>query len=142
MRIAIAGQGVSFELGDDWRVEPPWDDALVQRDHGMNLRHVSLGAELHLRGWSLGTPDPRGMLALIAEQRWPLPRFDEETRAEHGIHWAAATWEAPPWIVREWFLTDGRSIANAALLGRNRTAVRAAADAANQLLLTARFTPE
>ena len=84
------------------------------------------------------------MLAQIAEQHWPGPRFDEETRTEIGVTWAAATWEAPAgggraWVVREWFITDGRSMANAALVGTCRAAVAAATDAANKLLLSALF---
>jgi hypothetical protein len=80
------------------------------------------------------------MRAQIAEQIWPPPRVDEETCSENGITWAAATWESPPRVVREWFITDGHSIANAALVGTSRTAVAAATVAANRLLLSARFT--
>lgn len=139
MRIEIAGQGVSFELGNDFRVEPPWNDPAVQREGGMYARHVSLDVEIHLRGWTHGAPDLEGARNEVAEQSWPPPRLDEEARVDDGLAWAAATWDAPPWVVREWFVTDGRSMANAALVGKSRAAIAEAKVAAHRLVLSARF---
>jgi hypothetical protein len=128
VRTPIAGHGLSLDPSEDWRIDDPWSDPSVQRDHGVYLTNIAEAVSVHVRGHlSRSDLDLEGMRSLVREQNWPPPIFDEESDTHDGLTWAAATWDTNERgnVVREYFVTDGRRVANLALVGAPERVLRA-----------------
>ncbi|MGZ3418845.1 MAG: hypothetical protein ACXWUG_06990 [Polyangiales bacterium] len=145
MRFDVAGHGFSIDPPDDWRLLDPYGAPEIQRQIGVYLRSDARDVEAHVRGApdrSHRKRDAEAMKELVHRQNWPAPAFDDICVTKDGLTWAAATWDANPWIVREYFVTDGTRVANIALIGKERALVATAAPLVEQLLRTIRFERE
>jgi len=132
----VAANGFTLDTADEWVT------GVSSEIHGVGLRSVAFGIEIHVR-----TQPPyeheltqRGLLALLRDQQWASRPFDETTRVVGSLIVVAGTFEMQgDEVVREFFITDGRSLANAAMPGK-RAHVAAAAQAAERLVASIRFT--
>ncbi len=142
MRIALARQGFALETHREWMVQDGWDDPALQDTHGLYLRSAMRGAEIHVCSISAAACalTPEGLASLLREQNWASPPFDDATTVGEDFVVVAGTFETP-WtdiVVREFFATDGRRLANAVLRG-TRAQVAAARPSAERLVASLRF---
>jgi len=131
----MSANDVVLDTADEWVV------GLSSEIHGVFLRSVAYGVELHVRTQPAGDHEltPRGLLVMLRDQQWASPPFDETTRVVGSLIVVAGTFEMQrDEVVREFFITDGRSLANAAMPGK-RADVAAAAPGAERLVASLRF---
>jgi hypothetical protein len=144
MRVAVAGHNLAVETSDEWVIDEPWSDAPFQEGHGVYLRSVAHGPQIRLRAWSRGDNEltEEGLLGLLREQEAASGPFDEAVYAIGGLIVVAGTFTTAvdDHVVREYFVTDGSSLANAAMPG-SRDQMRAAHASAMQLVGSIRFEP-
>ena len=146
VRISIAGHGLSLDLSSAtgraaWILEPQWADPEVQRVHGVYLRNAEHPVQLHVRAHEGKGPfDAVALRACLAAQAWASPPRHEAVTTPGSLVVAAATFAMVglPWIVREYFVSDGARLANVVLPGPD-VAVEASLEAANHLVSTLRF---
>ncbi len=124
-----------LETADEWAVDS--SSAI----HGVYLRSIVYRLQIHVRTQPAGEHalTLRGLFAMLRDQQWASLPFDETTRTIGSLILVAGTFEMQrDEVVREFFITDGRSLANAALPG-TRADVAAAAAAAERLVASIRF---
>lgn len=141
MRVEVAGQSVWLETGGDWVVAPGWEERRLQETHGLYLRSDAHGAELHVRRQGCAGPlTSAGLRQLLSEQRWASPPYDEACTVDEGRVIVAGTFDMADddRVVREWYVTDGRSLASVAMPG-GRAVLRDALPSAERLVATIRF---
>jgi hypothetical protein len=144
MRVAIAGHHISVETSDEWDVAEGWTDPAAQQLHGVYLRSASSDAQINVRALP-GTMGRHGLtleglIALLREQNWARGPFDEVRTVVGNLIVVAGTFEMnrKDLVVREYFVSDGVRLANAAMPGP-RESVAAAQSSADRLVLTLRF---
>ena len=138
MLVAISGHALQLDAGD-WLVEDGWHDAAVQEQHGIYLRRG--GAQLHVRSFNvLEDLTPKGLLAHLREQKWASRPFEEKTFTVGTLTVVAGTFAThrENELVREFFVTDGRRVANAALTG-TRDALADSLASAERVVASIRF---
>lgn len=128
MRFDVVGHGLSIDPPGDLRCVAPDHEPEIQRRFGVTLRSDAHEVEVQVRAIEPASCalDARGMTDLVRRQQWRPPGFDPESGAAGALTWAAMTWDGDPFVVRECFVTDGRRVANVALVGRTRAAVAGA----------------
>lgn len=130
MRLRV--QGLSVDLGADWELRAPWDDAASRELLGAYVLHRGTGRYLHVRGADAGTQ--ADLERMLLAQQWAGPPHDRVVRRVRAMVIVGGTFPYPQGgRVREWFLSDGRHGANASLLLEPTTPV-AAIEAAEALL--------
>lgn len=143
MRITIAGHGITLDTADEWVVPSGWQEASLQERHGVYLLSVAHGVQFHVRtSRSLGGDVTVGsLLRELHLQNGSAPPLSVATRVLGSLLLVAGTFPMDDGrVVCEFFVSDGQSVANAALPG-TRAEVAAARDAAERLLSTLQFHP-
>ncbi len=144
MEIALTDHLLRFDPAGAWEVAKGWGDPSLHATHGLYLASVEHGVELHVREQRAGpfALTEAGLVDLLRDQRWASPPFDERVTRHAGVLVVGGTFEAPRSgeVVREWFVTNGRVLANVAMPGA-RSAVAAALPSAERLVATLRFDP-
>jgi hypothetical protein len=142
MRLELPTTGLALDVGADWMLMEPYDQPSVQEVHGVYLRSVQHGIQIHVRpfsapGYELTTS---GLLRLLHEQNWASQPRDETTTVAGEQVTVAGTFEmvGGRGFVREFFFTDGRSLANAAMPG-TLPQINAARTAAERLMASIHF---
>lgn len=146
VRISIVGHGLSLDLSSasgraGWILEAQWADPEIQRVHGVYLRNAEHPVQIHVRAHEGKGPfDAAALRACLAAQAWASPPRHEAVTTPGSLVVAAATFAMVglPWIVREYFVSDGTRLANVALPGPD-AAVEASLEAAERLVGTLRF---
>ena len=112
----------------------PWDEPSHRHLHGVYLVHRATGCHLHVRGGPPGTlPE---LEAMLSSQQWAGPPKERVVRRIGATVIVAGTYPcAGGGTVREWFLSDGKRGANAALVATAELAYLVAA-ACEELLDT------
>jgi hypothetical protein len=112
--------------------------------HGMYLRSIEHGVYLNVRAQDSGghplTQD--GLLALLREQNWASPPFDEWTFTAKALTIVGGTFETTGMggeVVLEVFATDGSALANLAGPGE-RTVITALIASVKRLVSTLQFS--
>lgn len=123
MRIPLPTHHLSIEFSADW--VPDEMDPKVAGELGVYLRSVEHGVYFNCRAQSAGDhPLTReGLCALLREQNWASPPFDEWSAAEGPLTIVGGTFETVGMggeVVLEVFVTDGRFVANLAGPGERR----------------------
>jgi len=124
VRLTICGQGISIDPGDAWVIPEPWTEPRIQREHGVYFRSVPNELQIHVRQEHCSGCDltSHGLLEMMRRPRWASSPFDEEVVASGPLIVVAATFEMPPdngivWVVREYLISDGKHLADAAMPG-------------------------
>jgi hypothetical protein len=143
MRIAVAGHAIVLDAADEWSIAPGWEDPSLQETLGVYLCSFEHGVQLHVRAQGSG-PFPLtkdGLIELLHDQQWASRPFDEAHTVDGNMAIVAGTFDMDEdQIIREWFVTDGRSLANVAMpLKRARSSAVLAS--AERLVSTLRFQP-
>lgn len=142
MRLYVHGHKLSIDPGGDWVIADGWSEAAIQRTHGLYLRSLKNGLQLHLRRQTHHkhalTTD--GLRWMLRDQKWASPPFDEETIVVGGLTVVAGTFDRVEAgdTVLEAFIADGIHLANAVMPGA-RAQVEAAREAALRLACSVRF---
>jgi hypothetical protein len=142
MEVQVAGHGIALDLGEDWAVGSGWHDAALQATHGIYLSSIAHGLEVHVRSLPVADREltASGLLELLRSQNWGGLPSDEVTLTNARQISVAGTFtlEGGDQVVREWFATDGRALANAAAVG-TRAQLEHARSAVERLFATIRF---
>lgn len=143
MQLFVGGCSLTFETQGSWDVGEGWDDAGLHDLHGVYLEAASAAVMLHLTVLSINrclqTAD--GLVALLREQVWGSAPFDIAVESDECRLSVAGTFVVDgERVVREWFVTGGRSLVNAAMVG-SKDDVDAWTSAGAQLLATLEITP-
>lgn len=141
MRIALARHHFSIEPSDEWipdEMKPETVDTF-----GVYLRSTEHGVYLNVREQAAGEHPltPEGLLALLREQQWGAPPFDEWTTSSGSLIVVGGTFETTGMggeVVLEVFVSDGRRVANLAGPGE-RAAIAAVIPSVQRLVSTLRF---
>jgi hypothetical protein len=102
--------GIAMRFDHDWRLA-----AMVP--HGAFLSHGTSQLTIHLRGWHR-CGDAQWLRCELFAQNWigPPTDIDERTIEDRMIIGGTFRCPEPEHLVREWFITNGRASANAAIL--------------------------
>jgi hypothetical protein len=141
MRLGLPQHRLSLDPSTDWVADEMDPEAL--ESFGLYLRSAEHGVFLNVRSQESGghplTKD--GLLALLREQNWASPPFDEWTEVSSGLTVVGGTFETIGMggeVVLEVFVTDGRSLANLTGPGE-RTVIASLVPSAKKLATTLRF---
>lgn len=142
MRIVLPEHHLSLDPSADWVADEMDPAALVS--YGLYLRSVEHGVYLNVRSQEAGghplTKD--GLLALLREQDWASPPFDEWTSTPSSpVTAVGGTFETVGMggeVVLEVFATDGRRLVNFAGPGQ-RAVIAALVPAVRRLVNTLEF---
>lgn len=140
--VRVDVRGLTLETADEWEMVPGWGDPSVARLQDLVLRSVSHGTALNVRSQAAGGREltNAGLLGLLRDQQWASRPFDELSTVVGPLRIVAGTFKmaAEKRLVREFFVTDGRALANAAIVG-TREEIATVAQSAERLLATAVF---
>ena len=141
MRIDLPQHGLSLDPSTEW-VADEMDPAALE-SFGLYLRSVEHGVFLNVRsqepGGQLLTKD--GLMAILHEQNWASPPFDEWAFTADALTIVGGTFETIGMggeVVLEVFVTDGRSLVNLAGPGE-RAVIAALTPSAKRLASTLRL---
>lgn len=142
MRISLPAPHLfSIDSGTAWSLDE--GDPKTREQLGIYLRSLERGAYLNVRAQEAGNhpATQAGLLALLREQQWASPPFDEWMLDAIGLVVVGGSFETVGMggeIVLEVFVTDGKRIAN--LAGpAERQVVRDMLESVKQLASTLRF---
>jgi hypothetical protein len=134
--------GLTVETAGEWEIVPGWGDPSVARLQDLVLRSVSHGTTVNVRSQAAGDHEltNAGLLALLRDQQWASRPLDEVSKVVGNLTIVAGTFKmaGEKRLVREFFVTDGRALANAAIVGTSDE-IAAVAPSAERLLATAHF---
>lgn len=140
MRITLAEHRLSIDPGAEWVAEPI-DPAASHL--GLYLRSVEHGVYMNVRAQETGAHSPthQGLVALLREQGWASPPFDEWATAPGALTAVGGTFETTGMggeVVLEVFVTNGQAVANLAGPG-DRAVIAALTPAVKRLVSTLVF---
>lgn len=140
--ITLPTHHLEVDPGAEWLADMMAPETVA--DHGLYLRSVEHGVYLNVRAQRAGGhPLTReGLLALLREQGWASPPFDEWVLTSGPLTIVGGTFETVGMggeLVLEIFATDGQHVANLAGPGP-RAVLAAVTPAAQRLASTLRFT--
>jgi hypothetical protein len=134
--------GLTLDTAGEWEVVPGWGARPVARVHDLVMRSVAHGTVLNVRSQGAGDNDltNAGLLNLLREQQWASRPFDEASTVVGQLTIVAGTFKMADdkRLVREFFVTDGRALANAAVVGTSAE-IDTLTQSVVRLLATARF---
>ena len=141
MRITLPQHHLSVDPSSDW-IADEMDPEAMDR-FGLYLRSAEHGVYLNARSQEPGNHPltKEGLLAILREQNWASPPFDEWTSTPNGLTAVGGSFETVGMggeVVLEVFATDGRSLVNLAGPGE-RTVIRALMPAVRRLVNTLQF---
>lgn len=127
-RIVVPGLPLSVAPGRIWSPQPlPREVAEIHDGLGSFLLHVPSGIQLNVRvlpAWDILTPvDLEDEFQSYADVSWPgARRTSNFFWTDGGLHGVAGVFDGamPGSVVREWLLTDGKGLANAATFATQR----------------------
>jgi hypothetical protein len=141
MRIALPTHHLSIDPTTEWVADEMEPEAVAS--FGLYVRSTEHGVYLDVRAQEAGghALTAEGLLALLREQSWASPPFDEWTVTAGPLSIVGGTFETVGMggeVVLEVFVTDGRSVANLAGPGE-RSVITAVTPAVQRLAGTVRF---
>ena len=141
MRIALPQHRLSLDPSTEWLADEMDPDAL--ESFGLYLRSVEHGVFLNVRSQeAFGHPlTTEGLAAILREQSWASPPFDEWVFTSSTLAIVGGTFETVGMggeVVLEVFATDGRSLANLVGPG-DRAAIAALIPSVKRLASTLSF---
>ena len=117
---AIPGSGLSLALTSVWLPRLPPEGAELPEGYGIHLLHVPTGIYVNVRQLQAGAitcaAELEQMFASYADVSWPGAPRTVATWSAGSLHGVTGVFDGaiPDSIVREWVLSDGTSLANAA----------------------------